>query len=138
MERTARVAQVIDRQYEAYKSMYQVGLEQRSCIAGEDLAGLDDSFARLHRLMDRIRLRQAELDELCPGGSFPAELGERRQALRLIVLELQDLRRVNEKALRGLLDRAREDLKQVQQGRRAVRGYGLAQVHQARFFDGTR
>jgi hypothetical protein len=137
MGKAARLEEVFDRQYEDYRSMYQLGLEQRSCIAGEDLAGLDASFGRMHRVMDRIRLRQTDLDELCSGG-VPAGVAERREALRTIVVELQELRRVNERAVRQLQGRTREELKQVQQGRRAARGYRHSKVEQARFFDGTR
>jgi hypothetical protein len=138
MDASAALEDVLDRQYEDYRSMYQMGLEQRSCIAGEDLAGLDASLGRMHPLMDRIRLRQAQCDALFPRGGVPDAVARKREALRLIVVELQELRRVNERAVRRLLERTREELRQVQQGRRAVRGYRQRPSEPARFYDGTR
>ncbi|MBI2504126.1 MAG: hypothetical protein HYW07_12955 [Candidatus Latescibacteria bacterium] len=117
-----------------YRAMYQLGLEQRDCIAREDLEGLGNSFRRLRRLMDRIRLRQAGRPA---AGNSPEEEGQREE-LRRVIAELQELRRGNEAAVQGLLSRTREELRQFQQGRRSLRGYQTTRPSEARFFDGVR
>ncbi|MCC7260906.1 MAG: flagellar protein FliT [Candidatus Latescibacteria bacterium] len=117
-----------------YEVMYQLGLEQRDCIAREDLEGLAASFQRTRQLMDRIRLRQ----EGSPGpGREPGEATQ-REAVRRLLGRLQELRRDNEAAVQGLLARTREEVRQFQQGRRALRGYQKAGLSEARFIDHVR
>ncbi len=130
-----RLAELLDQDRDDYGAMYQLGLEQQGCIAREDLEGLRRSCERLHSLMERIRLRQARYPA---AGAWPPEAGCRRAELRGLIGQLQELRRANEAAVRELLARTREELKQLQQRRRALRGYQGARVHEARFFDGTR
>lgn len=129
------LAELLDQDCADYRAMYQLGLEQQRCIAREDLQGLELSFERMHRLMDRIRLRQE--GRLAPEAPHP-EVELRRAELRRLIGQLQELRRTNEAAVRQLMERTREELRQFQQSRRALRGYQLNQVHEARFFDGTR
>ena len=117
-----------------YHAMYQLGLEQRACIAREDLEGLGSSCQRLRRLMDRIRLRQVGRPAV---GDGPEEL-RRREELRRLIAEIQELRRDNEAAAQGLLERTREELRQFQQGRRSLRGYQAAKASEARFIDRVR
>lgn len=117
-----------------YHAMYRLGLEQRDYIAREDLEGLGSSFQRLRRLMDRIRLRQVGRPA---AGDAPEEL-RRREELRRIIAEIQELRRDNEAAVQGLLERTREDLRQFQRGRRSLRGYQAAKASEARFIDRVR
>ena len=121
--------------YADYRAMYQVGLEQRDCIAREDLEGLSVSIQRLRRLMDRINLRQAGR----PAAGSPSPEEERqREELRRLLGELQELRRDNEAAVQQLLARTREEMRQYQQRRRAIRGYRVNAPEEARFFDGVR
>lgn len=117
-----------------YHAMYQLGLEQRDYIAREDLEGLGSSFQRLRRLMDRIRLRQAGRPAV---GDGPEQLRQREQ-LRGIITQIQELRRNNEAAVQGLLERTREEARQFQQGRKSLRGYQTARASEARFIDRVR
>ncbi len=117
-----------------FEAMYQLGLEQRDCIAREDLEGLGASFQRTRRLMDRIRLRQEHRPAL---GTTPEVEGQRNE-LRRLVGQLQELRRDNEAAVQQLLARTRDDLRQFQQSRRALRGYQQAGLSEARFIDRVR
>lgn len=117
-----------------YQAMYQLGLEQREYIAREDLEGLNSSFQCLRRLMDRIRRRQ---EGRPAAGNTPEEL-RRREELRRLVAELQELRRHNEAAVQGLLGRTREELRQFQQGWRSLRGYQKTGPAEARFVDRVR
>ena len=116
--------------------MYQVSLEQRDCIQREDLSGLDASYQRMHRLMDQIRLRQAQVDE--GAEAPPPEARQRREALRHIVRELSELNQANQNGVRHLLDRTRQELRNFGKGRRAARGYRDTRTRDAQFFDGTR
>ncbi len=117
-----------------YRAMYQLGLEQRDYIAREDLEGLGSSFQRMRRLMDRIRLRQAGRPA---AGDSHEELRQREQ-LRRIITETQELRRNNEAAVQGLLERTREEMRQFQQGQRSLRGYQTTKLSEARFIDRVR
>mgnify|MGYP001179838069 CR=1 FL=1 len=128
---------IFDQQYMHYQTMYQVSLEQKSFIEVEDLSSLDISFERMHRLMDQIRLHQAGMPDLGVHGVHP-ELQERRVKLREIISELDELRQVNERSVRQLLERTRVELRQFGQGRRAIRKYQNSRVQGARFFDGKR
>ena len=100
----------------------------------EDLEGLGSSFQRLRRLMDRIRRRQ---EGRPAAASTPLEL-RRREELRRLIAQLQELRRHNETAVQGLLARTREELRQSQQGRRSLRGYQATGPSEARFIDRVR
>lgn len=117
-----------------YEVMYQLGLEQRDCIAREDLEGLAVSFQRTRQLMDRIRLRQ---EGSSGPGREPREATQREEVRRLLG-RLQELRRDNEAAIQGLLARTREEVRQFQQGRRALRGYQKTGLSEARFIDHVR
>jgi len=118
-----------------YEVMYQLGLEQREYIAREDLEGLGASCQRTRRLMDRIRLRQAGRPVLGGGPNLEGP----RQEVRRLIGRLQELRRQNEAAVQQLLDRAREEGRQFQQGRRALRGYRKqAGPSESRFIDRVR
>ncbi len=127
---------ILDEQYRAYRDMYRVSLEQRACIQREDLAGLDASFERMHRLMDQIRMRQADVGD--GNTSASAEVRQRREALQHIVRELSTLNQANQTGVRELLDRTRGELQHVGKGRRAARGYRDTRARDAQFFDGTR
>ena len=127
---------ILDEQYRAYRDMYRVGLQQKACIEREDLTGLDASFERMHRLMGRIRLGQAEVGD--SGTSASPEVRQRREALRHIVRELGTLNQANQTGVRDLLDRTRKELQHFGKGRRAAKGYRDTRSRDARFFDGTR
>ena len=134
-----KALELLDQHYEDYRAMYRVSLEQCDCIEREDLSGLEVSFERLHRLMDQIRRRQAGMPELGPcEGAAQKELQQRHQNLRHIIGELQEVRQGNERAVRHLLQRTRDELRQFGKGQRAARGYRRTRVQDARFFDGTR
>jgi hypothetical protein len=117
-----------------YQAMYQLGLEQRDCIAREDLEGLGSACQRQRRLMDRIRLRQ----EGRPASGSSAEELRQREELRRLIAQVQELRRGNEEAVQALLGRTREELRQFQQGRRSLRGYRRTGPAEARFVDRVR
>ena len=130
---------ILDGQYEDYLSMQRVSAEQSRSIARDDVAELEASFGRMHRLMDRIRLRQLEL----PGNvaeieARDAEVARRLEALRGLIRGLLRDRQANETSVQRLMDRTRAELKQFGQGQRAAKGYRSRSVEDARFFDGTR
>jgi len=135
MDELEKTLEFLDQQCSDYRAMYQLSLDQRACIEREDLPALQTLFARTHRLMDRIRLRQAQLPTL--EGRHP-EVEQRYETLRDLLVDLQELRQFNQQAAQRLLERAREEIRRFGKGRRAVRGYQNAQVGQARLFDGTR
>ena len=128
-------AGLLDRQLADYQAMYRLSLDQRACIEREDMAALEDSFVRMHRLMDRIRLRREELSEL--DRSDP-EIDQRCERLKRLLVDLQEMRQSNQRAAERLLERTRREIRRFGLGQRAVRGYRSAGVESARLFDGTR
>jgi|SaaInl7_200m_RNA_FD_contig_101_211035_length_3304_multi_7_in_0_out_0_2 hypothetical protein len=135
MREFEKTLEILDRQYGDYRAMRTLGMEQRACLERDDLAGLEASFVRIQRLMDRIRLRQTELPVL---DKQHPEIRQRCDKLKTIILEIQDLRQFNQRSAQRLLEDTREEMRQLGKGRRARRGYQSAQVNQARLFDGTR
>ena len=129
----------LDRQFEDYKSMQQVTLEQGRSIANEDLPGLSVSFERMRRLMDQIRIRQASLPEdLGLLEARDASVASRLEAIREIVRELLESRKTHEHSVRRLMRQSQSELKMLGRGQRAARQYQNRFVEDARFFDGTR
>lgn len=135
MQEIEKTLAILDQQCGDYRAMYQISLEQRGCIEREDVAGLEASFVRLHRLMDQIRLLQEALPAL--ERSNP-QVEQRCEKLRGLIVDLQEMRQFNQSAAERLLKRTRAEIRQFNQGQRAVQGYQSAQVVQARLFDGTR
>ena len=127
----------LDRQFEDYKSMRQVTLEQGRSIANEDLPGLSVSFERMRRLMDQIH--QASLPEdLGLLEARDAAVARRLEAIREIVRELLESRVTHEHSVRRLMRQSQSELKMLGRGQRAARQYQNRSVEDARFFDGTR
>ena len=120
--------QALERQLKAYRAMYQIGLEQRDCIARSDIEGLNQTFDPMRRLMDQIRLEQED------GPNNLAD-GDGQRALREIIGRIQGLHDDNEKAVRRLMGQTRTQLKAFQQGRRRVQSYGPQALAEARFVD---
>ena len=126
---------LLDQQCGDYQSMYRLSLEQRACIEREDMAALEASFARMHHLMDRIRLRQERIPDL--DRSDP-EIARRCSRMRQLLVDLQEMTQFNQRAAEQRLERTREEIRRFGLGRRAVRGYRRAGVEGARLFDGVR
>jgi hypothetical protein len=135
MRELEKTLELLGRQYGDYRAMRTLGMEQRACLERDDLAGLEASFVRIQKLMDRIRLRQTELPVL---DKQHPEIRQQCDKLKTIILEIQDLRQFNQRSAQRLLEDTREEMRQLGKGRRARRGYQSAQVNQARLFDGTR
>ena len=129
----------LDCQFEDYRSMQQVTLEQGRSIAKEDLPGLSVSFERMRRLMDQIRIRQATLPEnLGLLEARDAAIARRLEAIREIVRELLESRKTHERSVRRLMQQSQSELKMLGRGQQAARQYQNRFVEDARFFDGTR
>ena len=135
------VLSALEQQLGDYRGMQQVSLEQGQFITREDVTGLSSSFERMHRIMDRIRLRQQEL----PSGSLArrlesgdARIAECLEAIRHIIRDLQRSRQAHERSVRLLMERTQSELVGLGQGQRAARGYRGRFVEDARFFDGIR
>lgn len=135
MQEIEKTLEILDRQCGDYRTMYQVSLEQRACIEREDVAGLEASFVRMHRLMDQIRLLQMALPALERNNP---EVEQRCEKLRHLIVDLQKMRQFNQSAAERLMKRTRAEIRQFDQGQRAVQGYQSTQVAQARLFDGIR
>ena len=137
MQDFEKALEILDQQYVCYKNMYQVSFEQGQFIKDEDLSRLDASFDRMHFLMDQICQHKAEMPDLMEDG-MQLELQERFAKLRAIITELDELRQVNEYSVEKLLERTREELRQFDHGRQAIRKFQKLQVQDAHFFDGRR
>ena len=127
--------ELLDQQCTAYRSMYEVGREQRHCIECEDLPSLEAAFADMQALMDQVRLRQRQLPDLRAGGP---EVVRRVATMQNLINEIEDQRRHAQEGAERLLAQARAEMRQMGKGRRAHRGYQAVSSGQSRLFDGTR
>ena len=136
---TERLLELLEHQYQDYRAMYRVSLDQRAFLAREDVSGLQATFHQMHDIMGRIRLRQSEVPPSLPEAeAILPEVAERSGAIRQLIRDLLAIRRDNEGSVRRLMDRARAELKQFQQGRQASRVYQSHTVTEARFYDDRR
>jgi hypothetical protein len=135
MEEVARILEVLEQQCADYQAMYRINLEQRASIEREDLQALEESLNQAHRLMIQIHLRQARLPALDPANP---KITERCNALRRILLELQELQRSNQQAAQHLFEQTQNELRRLGRGQRASREYHHLRIPGARLFDGTR
>lgn len=126
---------LLDRQRGVYGAMLELGREQRVCIENEDLPSLEVAFRGMHEAMVEIQLRQAEMPDLTDGERLDRELAGSRDSVGKVILEIEEVRRLNESALVLLLERTRRELNTLGQGRRATQGYKHAHVGESRFLD---
>ena len=133
------VATILDEQYEDFRAMHGISMNQRNCLVRSDLPGLNDGFDQMHACMGRIRLRESRLPLNWQGIDAP-EVVSRRAALSRIIGELDRVRQSNEQSVRDLLQETRSDLKRCQVGQKAVKSYLSPAVNpqNARFYDGRR
>lgn len=122
----------------AYEHMYELGLEQKSCIENEDIAGLEVAFRGLHQAMIDIQLHHAEMPDLSTRENAHPTLQERRGAVRQAILKVEELRQLNARAVQFMLESTRGELNRLGQGRRAAHGYRNAHVRESRFLDSLR
>ena len=122
----------------AYGDMLQLGMEQKSCIANDDVSGLDAAFRGMHHAMVEIELRQAEMPELSEGQRGDRAFLDSRVSVRQIIMRVEEIRKLNERALEMLRDRTKRDLGKLGQGRRATKGYKNVRVRESRFLDSLR
>lgn len=130
----------LDAQCEDYSAMYREGVAQRDCLRDDDLKGLDEVTSRVRALMDRVRVRHADLPtDLARLEQQNPEVAERTKCLRLTIQSVLQLRDQSDVAARKLLEDTRAQLRQVRTGRRASRGYRQQPKHlEARFVDNVR
>ena len=133
-----RALDLLEHQRIAYGDMLQLGLEQKSCIENEDLPGLESAFRGMHHGMVEIELRQAEMQDLTDGERGDRALLDSRASVKQIITEVEEIRKLNERALHILLDRTKRDLGRLGQGRRAAKGYTNVRVRESRFLDSLR
>lgn len=131
--------QALDAQGQDYGLLYRASLEQRDCLRRDDLPGANAAGERVRALIDRVRLRQAHLPADLPGRERgdPA-VAERVDALRRAIQSVLEVRGQSEAAARRLLEETRCQLRRVDTGRRASRGYRPQAARGARFVDGAR
>lgn len=127
--------ELLDQQCGDYQAMYSLAQEQWVCLEREDLPALEASFAQMHRIMNRIYLRQRELSMLAQGDP---ESEARRAWLRRIIAELQEVCQANQRVARRLLERTRGEIRQVDRGKRASQEYRGSPLVLARLVDNTR
>jgi hypothetical protein len=135
MSTHAEVVELLDEQCRAYREMYEVGRMQRACIEGEDDSGLEDAFARMHKLMDEVRLRQEHLPRSSGGES---DIEQRFAQMRDLLKRLQAQRQVTQHTTEQMLKRNRDEFRQFGRARRAARGYQNARAPEANLYDGRR
>ena len=129
---------LLERQRIAYGDMLQLGVAQKSCIENEDLSGLESAFQGMHHAMVEIELRQAEMPFLTDAEKDDRALLDSRSSVTQVLMEVEEIRKLNERALHILLERTKRDLGKLGQGRLAARGYTNVRVRESRFLDSLR
>lgn len=131
---------ILDAQCEDYGAMYREGVVQRDCLRNDDLDGLNAVTGRMQALMDRVRLRHADLPaDLVRLEREHAEVATRTDCLRRTIQSVLALRDQSDQAARRLMEHTRTQLRQVSTARRASRGYQQQPRHlEARFVDNLR
>jgi hypothetical protein len=122
----------------AYGDMLRLGMEQKSCVENDDLPGLESAFRGVHRAMVDIELRQAEMPDLSGSERLDRAFRESAASVREMIMRVEEIRKLNERALEMLLDRTKRDLGKLGQGRRAAKGYQNVRVRESRFHDSLR
>lgn len=130
----------LDAQCEDYSAIYREGVVQRDCLRDDDLRALNEVTGRMQALMNRVRVRHADLPaDLARLERQNPEVAERTKTLRLTIQSILHLRDQSDGAARKLLEDTRMQLRQVRTGRRASRGYRQHPKHlEARFVDNLR
>ena len=139
MDKINQAIKAFEESYADYMGIYRAGMEQEQHIVNEDMGLFGRAAGVVQRHMDRIRLRQQGLSWLEPAdfrNNSALETG--RQQLVQIINKIERQRRSNESMLHRALERTRGEMKQFQQSRRAVRGYGKKKGLDGRFVDGLR
>lgn len=135
MADSREIIDFLDQQCGDYRAMYAVGVEQRDCIEREDLVGLESAFARMQKLMDRVRLRQQQMPGPHRGGP---EIMARVEIMRNLIYELDGVRHCAQETAEKLLVETRGEMRRMGKGRQAFRGYQSADPGRSRLYDGTR
>ncbi len=138
MDTLEKTLELLDQQCEEYRAMQEVGLAQKDCIARQDIDGLNAAFGRMQGHIDHIQLVQKEMPAFDSAHQVPTQVQEKKQQLRSLILQLQELNRINERGVRRLMKETQEELHKFGRGRRAARGYQQIQNQNARFFDGKK
>ena len=138
MTELKKALELLECQRIAYGDMAQLGMEQKSCIENEDLSGLESAFQGMHQAMVEIELRQAEMPDLTDGARSDQALLDSKASVTQIIMKVEEIRKLNERALHILLERTKRDLGKLGQGRRAAKGYTNVRVRESRFLDSRR
>ena len=133
-----RVLELLYRQRGVYGAMLELARKQKLCIENEDLPGLEAALGGMHEAIVEIQLRQVEMPVLTDGERADRKLAASRASVEKVILEVEELRSLNERALVVLLGRTKQELNTLGQGRRATQVYKHSQVGEARFLDRTK
>lgn len=123
MEQNARHPHLVllEAEYADFEALHALSLEQEACIDQDDLPALERSIVRMRRLMDRIRVRQKNMER---GGEQAQDVCRRRRDLCDLIGQIQRLQERNQESAQRLLAAARAELRLLDSGSRAVRRYG--------------
>ena len=138
MAELRKALDLLERQRIAYADMLELGMEQKSCIENEDLSGLESAFRGMHDAMVEIELRQAEMPDLTDGEKGGRTLADAKASVSQMIIKVEEIRKLNERALHILLERTKRDLGRLGRGRRAAKGYTNPRVRESRFLDRRR
>jgi hypothetical protein len=137
---TEQIKDILDEQKERYQTLRRTLLRQRVCLRQEDVVGVGTATEEIREAMRQVAALEARLTPLVARWrERPAEredpIPDAVEAVRALILELQDLRAQNEGLARSAMDRVRQEMVTLSVGANAVRGYGPRPSDQARFLD---
>ncbi len=140
---TEQIKDILDEQMVRYRTLRRTLLRQRVCLRQDDIVGVGTATAEIREAMKQVSVLEARLTPLViqwreqpPKKEDP--IPDAVEAIRALILELQDLRTQNEGLAKSEMDRVRQEMLTLSVGANAVRGYSQRPSDQARFVDRTR
>lgn len=139
----AQIQEILDEQTERYQTLRRTLLRQGICLRQDDIAGVGTATAEIREGMKQVSVLEARLTPLVAqwrGRPLEKEdpIPDAAEAVRALVLELQDLRAQNEGLAKSAMDRIRQEMMALSVGANAVRGYSPRPSDEARFVDRKR
>ena len=137
---TEQIQEILDEQTERYQTLRRTLLRQRVCLRQDDTVGVGTATAEIREAMRQVSVLEARFTPLVarwrerPSGGEDA-IPDAVEAIRRLVLELQDLKAQNEGLAKSAMDRIRQEMLTLGLGANAVRGYSPRPSDRARFLD---
>jgi phage-related minor tail protein len=140
---TEQIQAILDEQKARYETLRRILLRQAACLRRDDILGVGTATVEVREVVDRVSALEVRLNPLVARWrEHPAGEGdrvhERAEAIRELLVELQDMKSQNECLARSAMGRRRQEMAALSAGANAARGYIPRPSNEARFVDRLR